>query len=122
MNTTSVSALPSTAGTRPSGFNLLRFPVIAALVRWSAFPALVQVLMLSIFVALAILGWGHYTPEGVNAKLYAKTNLMNLAIWGLWWPAIVWVTFLLGRAWCILGRLPSPTLGLSLPACKPPSG
>jgi len=55
-----------------------------------------------VFVMLAVIGWGHYTPAGVNAKLYAKTNIVNLLIWGLWWPAIVWVTFLLGRAWCIV--------------------
>lgn len=84
------------------GLDLLRFPSVAALVRWSAFPGVFQILMLAIFVSLVMLGWSHYTPEGVNAKLYAKTNLVNLAIWGLWWPAIVWVTFLLGRAWCIV--------------------
>lgn len=32
---------------------------------------------------MAALGWGHLTPEGVNAKLYAKTNLVKLAIWGV---------------------------------------
>jgi hypothetical protein len=57
---------------------------------------------LAAFIGLAALGWGHYTPSGVNAKLYAKTNLVNLAIWGLWWPGIIWVTLLLGRAWCIV--------------------
>jgi len=102
MNPASIHIQAASSQVRSTGLNLLRFPAIAALVRWSAFPAVFQVLMLSIFVALAILGWGHYTPEGVNAKLYAKTNLVNLAIWGLWWPAIVWVTFLLGRAWCIV--------------------
>lgn len=57
---------------------------------------------LCVYIALAVLGWGHYTPAGVNAKLYAKTNLVNLVIWGLWWPAMVWVTFWLGRVWCMV--------------------
>ncbi len=59
-------------------------------------------MVLCVYVALAVLGWGHYTPEGVNAKLYAKTNLVNLVIWGLWWPMVVWVTFFLGRVWCMV--------------------
>lgn len=63
---------------------------------------MLQLAVLGVFVSLAVFGLGHYTPDGVNAKLYAKTNLVNLAIWGLWWPAIVWTTFLLGRAWCIV--------------------
>ena len=96
------SARSFTLATANCGINLLRFRPVLALVRWAAFPALLQVVILLIFVGLAILGWGHYTPKGVNAKLYAKTNLVNLTIWGLWWPAIVWVTFLLGRAWCIV--------------------
>lgn len=90
------------ASARGAGFDLLHLPLIAALLRSPAFPAALQVLILAIFVFLAVLGWGHFTPEGVNAKLYAKTNLVNLVIWGLWWPAIVWVTFLLGRAWCMV--------------------
>jgi len=96
LDSASTCAGPTAAG----GFDLLRLRPVAALVRWPAFPAALQLLMLAAFVYLAVVGWGHYTPQGVNAKLYAKTNLVNLLIWGLWWPAIVWVTFLLGRAWC----------------------
>ncbi len=103
MNTTGTRERPPSA-TNPAnrGLNLLRFRPVAALVQWRAFPGVLQVLALAVFVTLAILGWGRHTPDGVNAKLYAKTNLVNLAIWGLWWPAIVWVTFWLGRAWCIV--------------------
>ncbi|MBI5386899.1 MAG: 4Fe-4S binding protein [Verrucomicrobia bacterium] len=88
--------------TVPHGWNLLQFRPVRAFVTWSGFPAVLQLLVLAVFVALAVIGWGHYTPAGVNAKLYAKTNLVNLAIWGLWWPAIIWMTVLLGRAWCIV--------------------
>jgi hypothetical protein len=85
-----------------AGFDLLRLRPVRNLVRWPGFPAVLQLAVLAVFVGLAVLGWGHLTPAGVNAKLYAKTNLVNLVIWGLWWPAIIWVTFLLGRAWCIV--------------------
>lgn len=87
---------------RAAGFDLLRIPMLRALVVWRGFPGVFQWLVLAVFIGLAVIGWGHYTPAGVNAKLYAKTNLVNLVIWGLWWPAIIWVTFLLGRAWCIV--------------------
>lgn len=102
MMNTVTTIQPSAACSAGRGFNLLGLSPVAALVRWSAFPGLFQGLMLAAFVSLAVLGWSHYTPEGLNAKLYAKTNLVNLTIWGLWWPAIVWATFLLGRAWCIV--------------------
>ncbi len=82
--------------------NLLKWGPWKAFVRWRGFPAVLQVPVLAVFLALAVLGWGKLTPEGVPPKLYAKTNLVNLAIWGLWWPAIVWVTVLFGRAWCVV--------------------
>ncbi|MBI5395244.1 MAG: 4Fe-4S binding protein [Verrucomicrobia bacterium] len=84
----------------PAGFNLLRIAAIRRLVLWGGFPALFQSLVLAVYLTLAVIGWGHLTPTGVNAKLYAKTNIVNLVIWGLWWPAIIWVTVFLGRAWC----------------------
>ncbi len=58
--------------------------------------------MLAIFVALAVVSWGVYAPPGVNAKLYAKTHLATLLIWGVWWPAMVCMAVLLGRAWCMV--------------------
>ncbi len=82
--------------------NLLGWGRFNAFVRWRGFPAVLQVPVLAVFLALAVLGWGELTPEGVPPKLYAKTNLVTLVIWGLWWPAIVWATVLLGRAWCVV--------------------
>ena len=84
------------------GLNLLKFRPLAVLVRWPGFPGVFQTLMLGVFVGLAVLGWRHYPPDGVNTKLYARANLVSLVVWGLWWPAIVCVTFLLGRAWCMV--------------------
>ncbi len=96
MKASALNASPS------SGWNLLRWTPVRQFVRWSLFPAVLQALVLAVFLALAVIGWGHFTPAGVNAKLYAKTNLVNLLIWGLWWPAMIWGTVLLGRAWCMV--------------------
>jgi hypothetical protein len=85
-----------------AGIDLLRARAVRAFVRWRGFPAVLQIPVLAVFLALAVLGWGELTPEGVPPKLFAKTNLVTLAIWGLWWPAIVWATVLLGRAWCVV--------------------
>lgn len=64
------------------------------------FPYLIQVAILGLFVWLAILAWGQFAPEGVPAKQFAQTNLVTLLVWGLWWPAMVWVAVVFGRVWC----------------------
>lgn len=88
--------------TAREGLDLLRLPGARALLRWRGFPYVFQALMLLVFLGLAVLSWGVLTPSGVNAKLFAKTNLVTLLIWGLWWPAMVWMAVLLGRAWCMV--------------------
>ena len=82
------------------GVDLLQITPIRRLVQWQGFPYVLQVLLLAVFVLLAVISWGHYTPAGVNAKLYGKTNLVTLLIWGIWWPAMIWTAVLFGRAWC----------------------
>lgn len=82
------------------GVNLLHIGVIRRVVRWPAFPYALQALVLAAYLGLAWYGWGRLAPEGVPPKLYAQTNLVNLLIWGLWWPAMIWLTVLLGRVWC----------------------
>lgn len=84
------------------GFNLLKIKPIRSVVVWPGFPYIFQFLALAVFVFLAIAGWRQFTPEGVNDKLYAKTNIVNLLIWGLWWPSIVWMSVLFGRLWCMV--------------------
>ena len=84
------------------GFDLLRLPGARELVLWRGFPYIFQAAMLVAFVAMAVLSWNAYTPPGVNAKTFAKTNLVTLLVWGIWWPATVWVAVWLGRAWCLV--------------------
>ncbi|MBI4581947.1 MAG: 4Fe-4S binding protein, partial [Planctomycetes bacterium] len=83
------------------GFDLLRLPGARALILWRGFPYIFQAAMLAVFLALAVIGWGRFAPPGVAQKLYAQTNLATLLIWGVWWPAMVWIAVLFGRAWCM---------------------
>jgi polyferredoxin len=57
---------------------------------------------LLLFLGLMLLGWGRFAPEGVASKLFAKSNLVTLLVWGLWWPAMVWVAVGFGRVWCLV--------------------
>lgn len=85
---------------RPFRVDLLRIRPMRAMLLWGGFPYVFQALMLVLFVTLAGLGWGHVAPDGVPAKLYAKNHLTNLLVWGLWWPAMIWLVVLCGRVWC----------------------
>lgn len=82
------------------GYNLLRLRAIRLLARSPLFPYVFQAALLGIFLWLAVIGWGQYAPQGVPAKQFAQTNLVSLVIWGLWWPAMVWVVVFGGRVWC----------------------
>jgi polyferredoxin len=82
--------------------NLLQYRPLRAIFDWRGFPYVFQAAMLAVFVCLAILSWQRFAPAGAADKLFAKTNLAQLLIWGLWWPAMVWVAVLLGRAWCMV--------------------
>lgn len=84
------------------GFDLLRVPGIRALILWRGFPYVFQAIALFVFLALLVIGWQRYTPPGVSQKLYAQANLATLMVWGLWWPAMVWLAVLFGRAWCMV--------------------
>jgi hypothetical protein len=100
-STTSLAdAATSTATSTALGFNLLRIRLVRYVLLSPVFPYALQAILLCAFVALAILGWSRFAPEGAGDKLYAKTNLVNLLIWGLWWPAMVWMAVAFGRVWC----------------------
>ncbi len=94
--------LPTKDMRTPQGFDLLRIRWIRAVIRSPLFPYVFQVVMLAVFVFLAIFSWQVFPPAGVNDKLFAKTNLVSLLVWGLWWPAMVWAAVLLGRVWCAI--------------------
>ncbi len=85
---------------RKARLDLLKARPLKALVVSPWFPYAFQVLCLVALVFIAIFGIGLYPPKGVPDKLYAKSNLVNLALWALWWPFLVLVTVFLGRIWC----------------------
>jgi len=82
------------------GFDLLRVRAVRRLALSPLFPYVFQAANLALFIALAILGWRMFAPEGVQAKQFAQTNLVSLIIWGLWWPGMVWAAVIFGRLWC----------------------
>ena len=86
--------------TAGAGFDLLRFRWIRRLILSSRMPYVPQAILLLLLVLLTLVGWGRYPPDGVAGKLYAKANVVNLLIWGLWWPAMVWIAVAFGRIWC----------------------
>jgi polyferredoxin len=65
------------------------------------FPLSIQVLALASVVVLAAIGLGHGTDLGPEQlKLFRKTNITTLVVWGLWWPGMIAIALLFGRAWC----------------------
>jgi polyferredoxin len=95
-----MSSTPLPQDKAGGGLDMLRYRWVRSVMRAPWFPYAFQAVFLLMFVALAVVGWGRYAPEGVADKLYAKANIVNLLIWGLWWPAMVWVAVGFGRVWC----------------------
>ncbi len=81
--------------------DLLALRPIKALIQSPAVPLLLQVAALVGVVWLSVNGWGIGTREsGDDLMTLRKTNLTTLFVWGLWWPGMIAVALLLGRAWC----------------------
>jgi len=88
--------------TDSKGIDLLNKKMIRSLIRWKGFPYVFQIALLCFFLMLIIIGWQVYTPDGVNDKLFAKSNIVTLSIWGIWWPLMIWIAVTMGRVWCIV--------------------
>jgi hypothetical protein len=80
--------------------DLLQFRPVRWLLLGPVFPYVFQAVTLALFLVLAVTGWGLFAPYGVGEGLYARSNVVNLVVWGLWWPAMIWITVLFGRVWC----------------------
>ncbi len=85
-----------------NGLDLTQVPVLNKLLLWNGFPYVFQFMLLLAFIALAVMGWNLYPPEGVHDRLFAQTNLVNLLVWGIWWPLMVLTAILFGRLWCMI--------------------
>jgi polyferredoxin len=93
---------PTADRSNSDGLDLLRLPRVRPLVLWQGFPYLFQVLTLLTIFVLIFIAWGRAAPGNVAAKLYAKSNLATLLVWGVWWPLMIWAAVLLGRVWCLI--------------------
>ena len=78
--------------------NLLSSRCIGWLLKARWFPALVQLLMLGVFVLLIFGGLG-VTSSNLDIIQYLRdTNLANLVVWSYWWPVIIIAAVLFGIA------------------------
>ena len=67
----------------------------------AGFPVVLQAVGLAAIVGLAVNGLGVGADlRGDQLTILRKTNLTTLAVWGLWWPGMIAVAILFGRAWC----------------------
>ncbi len=71
-------------------FNLLTLPPAERLARHPGFPRLLRWTTVPLFLAVML-----YTLLGP-----ASGNAANLAVWTLWWPALLLTAFVIARGWC----------------------
>jgi len=71
-------------------FNLLTVPFIEKIARRPDFPRLLRWSTVPLFLLVML-----YTLLGP-----AFGNAANLAVWTLWWPALLLTAFLIARGWC----------------------
>lgn len=82
-------------------WNVMSMPGMRWLLRRPWLPLALQVTTLGVMAWLAVNGWGVGAGEASGRQLVLrKTNLTTLAVWGLWWPAMIALALFLGRAWC----------------------
>ncbi len=71
-------------------FNLLTIPLIEKLARHPDFPRILRWSTVPLFLLIML-----YTLVGPSVD-----NPANLAVWTLWWPALLLTAFLIARGWC----------------------
>ena len=71
-------------------FNLLTLPLIEKIARQQDFPRILRWSTVPLFLLILL-----YTLLGP-----AVDNAANLAVWTLWWPALIMTAFLFARGWC----------------------
>lgn len=82
-------------------WDFLRWKPIRTIVMSAAFPVALQVFALGMVAWLALNGLGiGVDMKSAELMTLRKTNLTTLVVWGLWWPSMIAVALLFGRAWC----------------------
>lgn len=82
--------------TQPSGqgrMDVLALPWIGRFLLWRGFPLLLQIPAVVLFAGLIIVGLAVAPLRG--------GNLTSTFTWSVWWPALVLLTLLGGRIWCL---------------------
>jgi len=82
-------------------FDLIASRPVRAIVKSRLFPVILQAGMLVLVGLLALNGLG--LGSGMSSEelmTFRKTNLTTLVVWGLWWPGMIAVALVFGRAWC----------------------
>jgi polyferredoxin len=61
-----------------------------------------QVGALICFGLFIYFGWGQpiFKMDSAAELLYRRLNFTTFVVWGLWWTSMIWIAFLIGRAWC----------------------
>jgi polyferredoxin len=76
---------------KAEGRDLLALPGLGRLLRWRHFSTLLIAPTLAIFTLIVLAGlWGEQN----------SSNPAVLLTWILWWPAVIFTFFLVGRIWC----------------------
>ena len=84
---------------RSTRMNLLRFKPLRALVGSRYFPLVPQLAMLLVFCAIVAGGMVVGSHPRIAGYL-SRTNLANQMVWNYWWPGVIILSVILGRAWC----------------------
>jgi transcriptional regulator with AAA-type ATPase domain len=71
-------------------FNLLTLPIVETIARRPDFPRILRWSTVPLYLLVML-----YTLFGP-----ATGNVANLAVWTLWWPALLSTAFLFARGWC----------------------
>jgi polyferredoxin len=77
----------------PHGRDLLAVPVLGAFLRWRHFNTLLLAPTLLFFGI--VVGTGLFGAQTTD-------NPAILLTWILWWPAVIFTFFLVGRIWCVI--------------------
>ncbi len=76
--------------------------IINVILRYRYLALVLKIMTLAIFAILLWSGMGATSSDSSFLVELRNTNLGNLVVWSLWWPAIVVGAIVLGRVWCMV--------------------